>query len=187
MAVSEAYFGLTGFAFPTVTSGSGGQGAGSVTTTDLDHSPADVIRYLLIAMGAGIHPDDLVVNSGTQWPIYAGGEPNVPDETITVYDTAGRDDGRMQYDGERTEHPGIQIRIRARDHQTGYVKARQLAVSLDKEIYQNTVSIGNSQYFIHAVSRSGNVIPLGKESPTSKRSLFTINATVTIRMIVEDE
>jgi len=138
----------------------------------LAHSPADILRYSLIALGLGADPTAV----SPTWPIYVGAEPNVPDNVITLYDTEGRSDGRMNPTGERAEHHGIQVRVRAINHTTGYAKARAIAVALDESIVLTTVTISGTTYLIHAVSRTSDVIPLGKDVSTSKRSLFTINA-----------
>lgn len=144
----------------------------------LGHSPADILRRLLIALGYGADPPS------TPWPIFAAGEPNAPDEVVTCYDTSDRGDGRIMNDGERGEHRGVQIRIRSSTHNSGYIKARAIAVAIDEEIYQNTVDMGGgSVYLVHCVNRSSDVIALGVESPDSKRKLFTINVLMSLRQL----
>lgn len=142
----------------------------------LTHSPADVLRHLLVELGQGVLP-----SVGGDWPIYVGAEPNTPDSVVTLYDTAGRDDGRVMSDGERQEHHGVQIRLRDPDHQSGYLKARAVALALDQDIAQSEQTIAGTTYTVHAVSRTTDVISLGKEVPKSKRNLFTINVVVALR------
>lgn len=146
-------------------------------STPLAHSPADILRRTLIATGQGNDPPT------SPWPVYAAGEPNAPDNVVTVYDTLGRGDGRAMPTGERTEHHGVQVRVRAGTHKDGYAKARAVAVALDESIYDVAVTLDAQQYLVHSVTRTGDVLALGKESPTSRRSLFTINALVTIRAL----
>ena len=141
----------------------------------LTHSPADVLRDLLIGLAVGTAP-----SAAGNWPIFVAGEPDTPDNCITVYDTAGTLEGRSMIDGEKQEHHGIQIRVRANDYPTGYTKARTVATTLDTSVYQNSASIGASVYVVQSVSRTTDVIPLGKENPLSKRDLFTINALVSL-------
>jgi len=140
----------------------------------LTHSPADVVRRLMIAEGLGTDPSD-----SSSWPIYAHREPNSPDSCITVYDTQGRQDALHQV-GVVTEHHGLNIRVRAAKGETGYTKARAIAIAFDTGIYLDAVTIGSSVYLIHAITRTGDVLPIGRES-TSDRSIHTINAVVALR------
>lgn len=145
------------------------------------HSPADVIRWLIIGLGGGTNPD-----LNLAWPVRATREADLPDNCITVYDTTGRDDGRTMTEGERIEHPGILIRIRSSKPKEGFVKAKAIATLLDESVRMNSVAIDSSHYLIENVSRTGNVIPLGpapKDLPNSERSLFTINAVVKLRQL----
>ena len=142
----------------------------------LTHSPADVVRNLLIGLGFGTTPSD-----AGSWPIYVASEPNTPDSVITVFDTVGTDSGREMVLGERQEHHGIQIRIRDAEHADGYTKARVIAVALDETIVNNTSNVSSTGYTVYAITRTSDVLAIGKETPTSKRSIFTINALVALR------
>lgn len=144
----------------------------------LTHSPARIVAQMLIGMGHGTNP---LAEPLGDWPVYADAEPPLPDSVITVRDTAGRDGGREHVQGERAEHHGILIRVRSSTHEGGYAKARALAVALDQDVYQESLSISGSSYRVHCVTRTGDVIVLGKQLPQNKRSLFTINALVAVR------
>ena len=141
----------------------------------LTHSPATAIQSLLIALGVATDPA-----SSAAWPVYASAEPDTPDNCITVYDTAGRDEGRRMTDGQRNERSGFQVRVRSKDHATGYTKARAIAVAMDGVLRQ-TVLVSTQHYLIWAVTRSSDVLALGPESPSSKRPIFTVNATASIK------
>ena len=143
----------------------------------LTHSPADVLRRVLIALAQGTDPSD-----NGAWPIYASREPNLPDNAITVYDTQGRDDGRRQTDGERMEHFGFQVRTRAIDFPTGYTKARAVAVVMDKNIYDEAVTLDSTNYLLHSVSRTTDVLYIG-DDPASRRALFTVNGVLTVKQV----
>ncbi len=153
-------------------------------TGSLSHSQADIIAQLLIDLAFGTDP----TIDGT-WPIYVTEEPDNPDNVITVYDTVGTSDGRTQFDGEQQIHHGVQVRVRSTTHHPGYDKANDIAVGLDETILRDTVGVasvfgtGTAQYFVDSVSRKGDVISLGRESPNSKRTIFTINATVALREV----
>ena len=83
------------------------------------HSPADVLRYALIDLGVGTLPTD-----NGDWPIQVAAQSDTPDETLTIYDTLGIDDGRHMGDGERFEHHGIQIRVRGKASEHGLGKSQ---------------------------------------------------------------
>lgn len=142
----------------------------------LTHSPADILRRALVSLGVGVLPED-----GGDWPISATVEPNKPDNSITLYNTTSIKQGRSQLNGEIQEQYGIQVRVRSAGTVAGYTKANEVVIALDQSIRLTTVTINSSVYLIYGVSRLGGVIDLGKETPTSKRNLSTINATVTLR------
>lgn len=143
----------------------------------LAHSPADVVRRLLIALGLGNDPP------AEPWPVYVGGEPTVPEDVITVYDVLGVNHGREMARGERQEHHGVMLRFRGREYRSTFAKARAVAVALDEDVSLETVAVDSSSYRVHCVNRRGDVLALNKESFETKRSLFTINATVSLRQV----
>ena len=141
-----------------------------------------MLQWLLISLDQGTSP---LLSPQQAWPTFCSNEPSTPDDCITTYDTAGRDDGRIMVTGNRVEHPGVQVRVRSTDHPTGYAKARAICVVLDSGFYDQLVTLPNgNQYVVHAVYRSGNVIALGKDTPNSKRTLFTINATMDLLLVI---
>lgn len=144
------------------------------------HSPADVIRRLLIDLGLGLDPSPTTAE--VTWPVYATTEPSVPDNCITVYDTTGYDEGRTAPDSERQEHHGFQVRIRSATFATGYVKARAIATAMDAQ-YQDVMTLDGSRYLVHCITRIGDVLPIGKETPNSKRDIFTINCKAALRKL----
>jgi hypothetical protein len=149
-------------------------------SSPLLHSPADVLRRLFIAVGLGTNPTASPLGT---WPIYATGEPGSPDEVLTVYDTAGSSDGRSMVDGEMFQHYGFQLRIRAATAKRGYEKAESIRRQMAEVIYNEVVTIDDAVYRIPCIVRIGDVLALGKETPQSKRSLFTINALAPIHRL----
>lgn len=145
---------------------------------ELTHSPADIVRYLLIAHGQGTLP---VAGSAASWQIWADGEPSTPDSSVTVYNTSGTLDGRSQINGEMFEHYGVQIRVRSVRPDTGWTKIKQIVSVVDEQIYRDTVVIASSEYLVQTITRKGGVLALGKETSVSKRNLFTVNAVVSLR------
>jgi hypothetical protein len=144
----------------------------------LDYSPAKVVRQALIDMGLGT-----AQSANGSWPVFYAGEPDGPDSAITVYDTIGTDTGRENIQGERAEHNGIQIRIRSAAHDAGWQKTNEIGIALDQQLYRRTVTIGAKTFRVHQVSRTSTLETRGKEAPTTKRSLFFINAKVSLRQL----
>lgn len=142
----------------------------------LSHSPADVIRRLLIALGAGSDPDAAVLGV---WPVYVDLEPPAPDNVLTVYDTTPRVHGRTHPVGTTQLHYGVQVRIRATTTAVGWTKGNAITEVFDG-MYQDPITVGGTLYHVHAVHHSG-IIRVGKDSPTTKRSLFTINALTVLK------
>jgi len=141
----------------------------------LTHSPADVVRHLLIALSQGTLPSD----SGS-WPVYCGRIPSTPDSAIVVLDTEGVKTGRTMPDGEQQGMHGVQIHLRSTNHAAVFTKARTVAVQLDTQVNRDTVTISSSTYLVQSVSRVGDPIAVGKDVDT-KRDIFTINALVSVR------
>lgn len=144
----------------------------------LNHSPAKVIRQLLVNQGYGTDPGNVPLQA---WPVYYSGEPDTPDSVVTVYDTAGPRGQREMVTGERLEHYGIQVRVRSAAHDAGWAKANAIAVAFDKDTELMSVAIGSSRYTVYAITRTTSVIDLGRDVPTGKRNLFTLNALVALR------
>ena len=142
------------------------------------HSPADVVRWLLVSLGQATDPA-----AGTAWPAYCANEPNAPDNVVTTYDTAGNLFGREHSGGEMQEHYGVQIRLRAATHAAGWAKINAITTALDESTYQETVTIGAAQYCVKSARRSSGVAALGNESAASKRRVFTVNMTVHLTVI----
>lgn len=149
------------------------------------HSPSEILVQLLIDMGLAGNPVDgngAPVSPLPSWPVYDSSEPDGPDNCITVYDTTSRLSGRASPTGYVMEHFGAQIRIRGLNKPTAWEKARNIAVTLDESFgaYRRYVTIGSSIYLVQSVNRTGGVQRMGKETPTSKRFVYTINVMTQI-------
>lgn len=145
----------------------------------LTHSPADILRRLIVEMGLGGDPDVLPLPA---WPAYVAGEPNVPDACLTLYDTTPVRDGRTLPDGETLSHYGVQIRIRSVDHPAGWAKASTIRKALDEDLDGAVLTIAGKMYVVYCVAAT-QILALGKDQPNSKRNLFTLNLTVALRRL----
>jgi hypothetical protein len=146
-------------------------------SSSLSHSQADVVRWLLIAQSIGTDPA-----SSAAWPIYVSNEPDTPDNLITIYDTAGIFDGRIQRSGEKVEYRGIMIQVRGTSHPVAWAKTDALRVALDEAVNKTIVDVGDNQYIVYSISRQSGPIALGRE-PSTSRFLFSINCAVILRQL----
>lgn len=151
------------------------------------HTPADVLSRVLIGRGYLAAP----AAGTTPWQAYVGGWPDgAPDRVVTLQDTAGIDQGRSQGTGETFQKYGVQVLLRSDRQDAGALKAlglrRQLAEDVGSLGYETIAipaqtGVGAATYQLTGVSGIGQVLPLGKESPTSRRSMFSMNLLLSIR------
>lgn len=151
------------------------------------HTPADILSRVLIGRGYLVAPG----SGTTAWQAYVGGWPdNAPDRVVTVQDTAGVDQGRSQGTGETFQKYGIQLLLRADRQDAGALKAlalrRQIAEEVGSDGYVTVTvpaqtGVGAATYQLTGVSGVGQVLPLGKEAPNSRRSMFSMNLLVNVR------
>ncbi len=149
----------------------------------LTHSPADVVRNLIMDLGDGTAP-----SAGEDWPVYVGQEPDRPDSVITCYDTAGEMQGKTMIDGEVQERYGVQIKVRDADFHDGQKKAREIAVALDPVTLRSVevgtdAGTGGDTYLVMEMTRRSGPLSLGKDVTTSKMNLFTINFVVAMQQV----
>lgn len=152
----------------------------------LSHSPADIVRWLLVDLGLGTDYRDR-----STWPVYCAHESEKPDNVITVYDTAGTDDGSVMVGGELQGHYGFQVRVRATDHPTGWDKINTIRATLAEGVpaagqvgYEVSIddpaSIGTKRYIVQNIANISAVNDLGKNVANEKTDLFTVNGVVNV-------
>ena len=147
---------------------------------NLDHSPDDIIRNLIIDLGDGTAPDD-----GSNWPVYCRKEPDTPEDVITVYQAANVLHGKEHPTGVMAEHYGAQVRVRAADYYTGWDKIQNIAVSLDgvtpREVEVGDVAgTGSATYTVYAVTRRSGPAHIRDSRQPHKLDLFTFNVIAAI-------
>lgn len=151
----------------------------------LDHSPAEIIRGLLVQLGLGVNPDD---DPGVAWPAYYSLTPDKANECITVVDTTGITHGRTHVDGITQEKYGIQISVRSTHVASGRRKAQDIAQAMDEDVLRNQITLdvttgsASASYLIQSVTRQGSVLSPGIEPGTNRR-LFTANFLASIRAL----
>lgn len=144
------------------------------------HTTAQIIQYLFMNLGIGT---DAELSPQQSWPIYASGEPDTPDEVLTIYNTSNQQDGRSQIDGEMYQHYGFQVRVRSTSPTQAAIKALDIANQMAEVVNTNVVSIDSANYVVEAISQKTGVLDGGKEIPTSDRNFCTINAIASIRRV----
>lgn len=113
---------------------------------------------------------------------FIGYLPDLPDNAITLYDTEGIQDGRIQSSGERIDHPGVQVTLRGTNYPAVSQHANQIASFLDAQKRISIAVDSNDTYILHNVKRTGTLNYLGVETQGSKRRhIFTLNMVVTLK------
>lgn len=145
-----------------------------------------MVKQLLVDLNMGVLPSYNASGAyvGLPWPVFASGEPDIPDNCITVYDTTGIKDTRNMYGGLVFYHLGFQVRIRAVDHTSGWLKAEEIQDALAKQVLRRQIVVtdGNT-YLVQCIAKIGRILDLGKDMGNSKRTLFTLNALVTMKKV----
>jgi hypothetical protein len=142
------------------------------------HQTAKIVQALFVQKGWGTDPNASPLGP---WPVARGKELPSPDSTMTIYTTGGTDDGRSMIDGERFRHLAVQVRFRAQTDDDVCLKGEEVKRLMDEDCYQESVTVGAAVYFVQCFANVGDLLPLGDESPTSKRRLVTLNARVSLR------
>jgi hypothetical protein len=134
-------------------------------------------------LGLGSDPD-AVGTPASGWPVYAPAEPTWardvdPDRILFVTDTAGLDEGHLQYSGRRQDRYGGQVGVRASTASgDGWVKANAVSVALTERVDTRLVVLDGTPYVVHSVNADGP-LDAGPEAG-SERSLYTVNYTALI-------
>lgn len=143
----------------------------------MDHSPADIIRYALVDLGAGTLP-----SLQQEWPIFVHLEPDTPDNCMVVYDTVGFLQGRLHPTGQFVNHYGFQVLLRTSNAKEGMIKLASVEALLNS-VRRLEVSVEDAIYLVHSTTQRTPILPLGRDVDNSDRSLFTINYTVTLEPV----
>lgn len=145
------------------------------------HSAAEVIQQYLIDEELGV-----VWNasrpSTTDYFVYRDTiPPTTPDLVIVVNDIMPSLDGRDMRTGDSIQHPGIMIRVRALNPDSGKVKGNDIQIALDM-IKKTIVTIpsDDKQYLVAAFCLTSGLMYMGQEE-NKNRHLFSLNGTITIK------
>jgi len=136
-------------------------------STILTHTLADVLRTHLIAEGV------VEEVAGTNWPCYLNHLPDTDNNTVTLYDTEGRSDGRdMQPGAQTASHPGVQLAIRGAGFRQTWAKVKAITEALDL-VRKTAITHKTINYILEVITRPGDPINGGLDQERKQR--FTIN------------
>lgn len=142
------------------------------------HSAADVLAQALVDAGQLADPETL-----QDWTARVGSEPDTPDNVVTLYDTQSKETGRDHNTGRGFSLSGVQVRVRGREHATGWRRASDLSIWLGESLYQRQVTLGGVTYLIHCAASVSDPLAIGKADPAGRRHLFTVNLLVSYRAL----
>lgn len=142
-------------------------------TNVLLHPPERILVQLLVDAGQA------AAYTATPWPAFWDAEPDSPDDCMTITGTLGMVDGIDQVTGRIDEHHGFQLRVRSSRAQDGYAKVMAVRAYMAANVAYQLVNVLGTQYTVYAI-KPGGILPLGKDTPRSKRSLFTVNGLMTV-------
>jgi hypothetical protein len=146
---------------------------------ELYHTPAEIIAQMLVDLGIADYPE--TEDGLTGWTIFPNHLPEYPDQAMSVVDTQGRLHRRIQVSGLIGEHYGIQVLVRsAQDPGTTYTKTKTILHYFDTEVRKEEVTLDNSVYIVHAVTRTSPALPVGKDGA---RFLHSGNALASIELL----
>lgn len=153
-----------------------------MTTYVLNDPVAKIVRQLLIDLGIVTMPPSSSNTSYGSWPCFADSFPDKPDKCVAVYGQDGFKQGRVQYTGRTVMKPGLQVLVRSlpQDPDNAFIKSRRITQAFDEEVNLNTVTLNGNVYKVQAIHRQGDPFPIGEESGFSERSVFSVNAIVTV-------
>lgn len=142
----------------------------------MTHSVADIALSALFSAGQ-------VTAYPNAWTGSAHGEPDDPDEAVTLYDQAGRRSDRDTHTNNYAEFYGLQVRVRSRTSHSGAYKAKLLRQFLLAWNGGNVTiaakgGVPAATYKLNGFADVGDVLPIGRE-PQTGRFITTINMLVT--------
>lgn len=135
-------------------------------------TPAEWIAEYLIAMGAGnIHTAD-------DWPVFVGNLVDKPNNLIAVFDTDAKLNPRILPGSIVSEHPGIQIIIRATEYTEGFQKALLIRNILDELLrFTTTTSTSTSTTSTSTTSTTTSTTGTTTSTTTTTTSTSTTHTT----------
>lgn len=147
-------------------------------------SPARVVMKYLISTGTVVaKPPNTPVGQLPSWVAYAHKlqAEGTPDNAVAVVNTAPVPGPRDMHDGESYKHDGIQVLVRSKDQETGYLKCVMIAKWLTENLKNSDVTLAGGGvsvvYRLHAFTLTAHPTYIGEEEQ-SLRHFHTLNGTL---------
>lgn len=149
----------------------------------LAHSPAEVLRQLIIDLNQGSWP-----NLDSDWPVYTRQKPNEPDNLILTTTLGSVPHGRNFVTGESRLHFGAEVLVRSiRTNSTGtggytsgYEKIGLVCLALNTQVFNRIVYVSSYTYTVHAMVQTGDISDQGADNADNERYLFSVSYTMAI-------
>ena len=142
-------------------------------------SPARILaNYIIQTMSKLSTPSE-----SDDWPLYISHLPDAKDISTAVgaiFNTAGVLESRCM-NGKVPQHHGVQIRVRSRTSEAGYIKLEDIACILDLVSCDTTITIGTLSFNLQNISRSSTIITMGIDE--LRRSNYAVNYLLTLRRV----
>lgn len=142
-------------------------------------SVSDLTARLLVAGGYGFDPPLSTNAPASRWTVFVDAFPDTP-HLVICCNTNGlnKDSGRL-LNGCPVTHPGIQIRVRARDRVTAYAKAKVIYDYLST-VRRVSLTVDTETYRMDNMSVQGEPIYVGTGTDDQRPSfVFDVYVTYT--------
>tara|TARA_R110000824_G_scaffold5196_7_gene24127 strand:+ start:873 stop:1334 length:462 start_codon:yes stop_codon:yes gene_type:complete len=151
----------------------------------LKHTPSEIVAQLLIDLDLSSDPEETGTGTVSDFPIFIAFFPDTPNNSLCISDTDGVLLSRDMVEGETVDRYGLQIRSRVKttEYTSGYNKLAEMRQVFSEDVLDNQVELESTQYIIHNLRVTGTILVSGKESPQSKRNLFSLNLLATIHQL----
>lgn len=140
----------------------------------LQHTPAEIIRQLIIDLSLGIEPD----GSTTDWQVYNNVLPDISDNAIVVTDTEPVQEGRSMPTGEYQEHYGFQVKVRGTTDLVAFRKAHAIQNAFAVTVKRTKAIVGGYNFFVFAISKTSGPLPF--RAPNSSLYFRSLNCVVAL-------
>ena len=145
------------------------------------HSPALVLRKYLIATGVVVNRPTPTPATLPDWIVYAFKlqAEGTPDNCVSVVNTTPVPGPRDMHGGVSYKHDGIQIMVRSREQETGFLKCATIARWLTEHLKNTDVDMGGTAYRLHAFTITSHPTYIGEEEK-SVRHFHTLNGILAL-------
>lgn len=150
------------------------------------NSPQALTAYFLLDAGLVYLSADAAKGAG-RFAAFVDIFPDAPDSLVSVSSNGvDNDDGRVMDSGERIVHPGVQIRVRAKDPTVAYAKAEEIWLALNAVVRETLLAseinglTGDYRIDNFSTKSRPRFVGVGKDD---QRPSYVFDLTVTYRKL----